>query len=102
MIKDKLEEVLTRTAEYNTMEKTLLKVAEECTELAEVMIKSVTKKEEHRPPMEKLTEEMGDVLFRIWVATKKLGNEAEVKQRVATKARQLEEWMNLNMYKGGI
>lgn len=102
MIDNNFESILVRTAEYNTMDKTLLKVAEECNELAEVMIKRVIKQEKYRPPIEKLTEEMGDVLFRVLVAAKALGNEEQVKQRVADKSKQVNEWIDSQMFKGGV
>ena len=97
----KFNDILVEVAEYNTYDRILLKVAEECTELAEVLIKHVIKSEEYKPPIEKLTEEMGDVLFRVWVATKKLGNEKQVQERTANKARQVKEWINSEMFKGG-
>jgi NTP pyrophosphatase (non-canonical NTP hydrolase) len=97
-----LEKVITRTAEYNTMDKTLLKVAEECTELAEVMIKRVTKHEDYRPSNDKLIEEMGDVIFRIYVAARKMKVDNEVFARVEAKAKQLDVWMDEQKFKGGV
>ena len=65
----------------------ILKLAEECNELAEVLIKTVTKREKDKPSKEKIIEEMGDVLFRMktlaeyWNIKNELNARRDKKQR---------------------
>jgi len=87
---------------YNTSDKNILKVAEECAELGEVMIKLVTKTPLLKPKMEKIAEEMGDTIFRIKVAAKLLGIEKEVDARQIEKAEQIKAWIAQKKYKGGV
>lgn len=69
-----------------------LKVMEEMAELNEVLIKRVTKAEGFKPPLEKVSEEMGDLIFRMKILAKKLGIEKEVQLRTKQKAKQIDEW----------
>lgn len=73
-------------------EQNILKVVEECAELQEVMVKYLTKSETLKPKKEKLTEEMGDVIFRIIVASKMLGIDDEVENRLDEKAKIMYDW----------
>lgn len=70
----------------------ILKVVEECAELQEVMTKYITKRPDLKPTKEKLVEEMGDVLFRIIVASKMLDIEKQVHQRLEDKAQTMYNW----------
>lgn len=51
--------------EYYGEQNGVLKLVEECTELNEVLIKYLTKKEKYKPSKAKIIEEMGDVLIRM-------------------------------------
>lgn len=97
-----MKETITKIIGYNTADKNILKVAEECTELAEVMIKYVVKTPEHKPSVDKIIEEAGDTIFRIKVAAEMLGIWDQIEQRQTDKAAQIEEWINIQKYKGGV
>lgn len=92
-----LEKAAEKLAQYSKPEYNILKVIEECAELSEVMAKYLTKPSELKPSSEKLTEEMGDVIFRIFVAAKVLGVEQEVTSRVDEKAEIMLDWA-INKY----
>lgn len=62
-------------------------------ELCEVLVKSVTKAEGYKPPVEKIIEEMGDVQFRMLCLAKKLQIEMAVDARVIEKGEQLDKWL---------
>lgn len=89
-----VDDVINKIIQYNAKDKNILKVAEECAELGEVMIKMVTKQPEDKPPMEKVTEEMGDVLFRCFVVMRQLNIEQEVMERIIAKAEQVDSWIS--------
>lgn len=97
-----MQEVIKKIVDYNTQEKNILKVAEECNELAEVMIKYVLKTPELKPPVSKIIEESGDVIFRIKVVAEMLGIWDDIKDRQKEKASQVDEWITAKMYKGGV
>lgn len=74
-------------------EKTLtLKVVEECMELSEVLVKRVTKSDELKPPVEKIIEEAGDLLFRLDILMEKLGIHDQVYGRFQEKGEQIAIW----------
>lgn len=103
MDKDKImQEIIKQVVEYNTKDKNILKVAEECNELAEVMIKYVVKSERLKPPISKIIEECGDVIFRIKVIAEQFQIWNDIEQRQQDKANQLDEWMTEQKYKGGV
>jgi NTP pyrophosphatase (non-canonical NTP hydrolase) len=70
MTDNKEEELLNALITNNNLEFNILKVIEECTELNEVLLKYLTKDENKKPSLEKLAEEIGDVIFRIPVLIK--------------------------------
>lgn len=84
--------VQTKMAQRFEQERLMLKVLEEMAELNEVMLKTITKTEDLRPPREKIVEEIGDVQFRMDILIEKMGIEDEVKQRYADKEKQITEW----------
>jgi NTP pyrophosphatase (non-canonical NTP hydrolase) len=88
-----IELAIEKLVKHVPTEMNILKVVEECAELQEVMVKYLTKNESLKPKMEKLSEEMGDVIFRIMVAAKMLGIEDEVQGRMDFKAKQLYTWV---------
>jgi NTP pyrophosphatase (non-canonical NTP hydrolase) len=97
----KLEKTADLVIKYNTKEKNVLKVVEECTELNEVLIKTLTKQPEDKPPMSKVIEEMGDTLARCYILARQLGIENEVEERVLFKFQQLDGWMK-KKYEGTV
>ena len=97
-----MKEIIEKVIGYNTPEKNILKVVEETTELNEVLIKFLTKKPDARPKVDKIIEEMGDTIFRMKVLATMMGINEQVEQRVNNKAKQLDEYINNQMYKGGV
>lgn len=91
-----MENIIEKASEklmvHCTKEQNLLKVVEECAELQEVLVKYLTKNEQFKPKLEKIVEEMGDVVFRIVVLSKVLEVEDDVQNRMEQKAEQLHEW----------
>jgi len=77
-----------------TKEKNLGKLAEECAELLEVILKMMTRSEDMKPPLEKLVEELGDVTYRARVFIKQNGLEQAIMDRWAFKSKQLHEIYN--------
>ncbi len=75
-------------------DKTILKVVEECMEMCEVLVKTVTKAEGYKPPVDKIVEEMGDTIFRMQVLAKKLQIEQAVDARIIEKGEQLDKWVD--------
>lgn len=73
--------------EYFGEQNGVLKLAEECTELSEVLIKYITKRKKDKPSKEKIIEEMGDVLFRMkelstfWEINEQVNARREYKQK---------------------
>jgi NTP pyrophosphatase (non-canonical NTP hydrolase) len=97
MAKDIVKELLA----YNEPGYNYLKLVEELAELQEVVIKRYLKKEENKPPLEKLVEEMGDVLLRMRVVATQEKIKDEVSQRVADKSSKLLGYIKEGKYKGG-
>jgi NTP pyrophosphatase (non-canonical NTP hydrolase) len=96
-----VDNVIDRVIKYNTREKNILKVVEECTELNEVLIKTLTKQPEDAPPMSKVIEEMGDVLARMKILAKQMGITLLVNERKEYKFTQLDGWMK-KKYEGTV
>ncbi len=61
------------------------KLAEECAELLEVLLKFMTRRPGKEPSKEKITEEMGDVFVRMAVAAEKFDIMQAVEDRVEYK-----------------
>jgi NTP pyrophosphatase (non-canonical NTP hydrolase) len=89
---DMLEKAVDILVKNVSNEKNTLKVVEECAELQEVLVKSLTKSEDYKPKQEKIIEEMGDVMFRIAVLAKALDIEGEVQSRMEQKAKIMYDW----------
>lgn len=83
-----------KVADFMEKDKIIMKVVEECMELCEVLVKTVTKAEGFKPPADKIIEEMGDTYFRMAVLAKKLLIENAVEDRIIVKGRQLDEWVD--------
>ena len=89
---DIIEKSIDILAKNISEELNTLKVVEECAELQEVLIKSITKSENLKPKKEKIIEEMGDVIFRIRVLARAKNIELEVLERIESKANSMYEW----------
>lgn len=91
-----MEEILEKAVDILvknvTKEKNILKVVEECAELQEVLVKSLTKGEAFKPSEDKIIEEMGDVVFRIAVLARAMDIEGEVQSRIEQKAKIMYDW----------
>ena len=70
-----------------------LKALEEMAELSEILLKSLTKREAMRPPIAKVIEEGGDVLYRLKVLFKSLDIEKQIEKRVQEKAEIMNRWL---------
>jgi phosphoribosyl-ATP pyrophosphohydrolase len=78
------------------LDRIILKVIEEATELNEVLVKTLTKREDLKPPIEKIIEEAGDLTFRLNVLANKLGIVKQIKDREAEKFQQVLQWHKKN------
>lgn len=94
------------TIEYlvnnNLPEKNLGKLAEECAELLEVLLKCMTRKEGNKPSREKIVEELGDVMLRLFIYIEQNEMEIDVSVRMENKLKQLQDYIDQGKYKGGI
>jgi NTP pyrophosphatase (non-canonical NTP hydrolase) len=72
-------------AKKNTLDYDYAKLAEECTELTDALIKMITKPNRREERMPHLIEEMGDVQLRLSILREKLGCSAETGQRFQLK-----------------
>lgn len=87
-------DVLKKIADYGTLERTILKVVEETTELNEVLVKTITKRQDLKPPVDKIIEEMGDSIARMTVLSTKLGINNHVAARIDEKIAQVSRWID--------
>ena len=62
-----IEEIIDYLAKENSAKNNLGKLAEECAELLEVLLKCMTKQEDKQPKREKIIEELSHVIFRAQV-----------------------------------
>ena len=85
--------VAEKLIKYQSREKNILKAVEECAELQEVLVKLLTKGESTRPKIEKIIEEAGDVMFRIYVLTEMLGITDKTFDRTEQKAEFILKWV---------
>lgn len=85
------KEIIDIIISHNSEEYDLLKLAEECTELSEVLIKMVTKPNRKEEKMEHLIEEIGDVSLRARILVDKLKISDKVEERFNSKLKYLNE-----------
>jgi NTP pyrophosphatase (non-canonical NTP hydrolase) len=78
---EQTSELLQFLLEPKRHERNILKLCEEMAELQEVLLKYVNKTPENRPSLDKIVEEMGDVIFRAIILTKQFEIEEEVEER---------------------
>lgn len=106
MIEDLGNEDCDSTIDYlvknNLPEKNLGKLAEECAELLEVLLKCMTRGEGRKPKREKIVEELGDVMVRAFIYIIQNNMDDEVSERMKNKLIQLQEWIDQGKYKGGV
>lgn len=98
MAREAINEIL----EYNAPEYNYIKLAEELAELQEVIIKRYLKKEEHKPPIAKVIEEMGDVILRCNILMTQEDIKMQVAERVVEKQHKLLNYIDNGQYKGGV
>lgn len=91
-------EIIKKMVNKNTIDFDLMKLAEECTELSEVLIKMVTKPNRREERMEHLVEEMGDVKLRMEVLVTRLGFNKVVDARYEEKLAYFHEKLIENKY----
>lgn len=77
-----------------TKDNVILKAIEECTELNEVLIKTITKNIDSKPSIDKIIEETGDVLVRLMVLIEKLDIREVVDKRITKKLLEIEKYIN--------
>ncbi len=91
-------EITQHLAKTNTLDYNLLKAAEECNELAEVLLKKVLKRGGPKEPTNQaIIEEVGDVMIRCSILASLLGNE-EVLKRVDFKLSKYREYIKDGKY----
>jgi phosphoribosyl-ATP pyrophosphohydrolase len=95
------QEVIDHLIKNNKNDYNLKKLLEESIELSEVVIKMLNKSDEHKPPIEKLIEESGDVLFRLGVVLRQYKIKELVVKRTEEKSNQIAESIINNKFKGG-
>jgi NTP pyrophosphatase (non-canonical NTP hydrolase) len=84
----------TNSASYNK-----LKLAEELSELLELLLKQQTKWKNHKPTDDDLVEELGDVMFRLTPVIKMVG-EDKVLARLAYKIMNVKGYMDKKEHVG--
>jgi NTP pyrophosphatase (non-canonical NTP hydrolase) len=84
--RDELKRVLLAPERH---ERNILKLCEEMAELQEVLLKYVNKREDARPPVSKIIEELGDVIFRGQVIADQFDIEENVNERIEEKEEQV-------------
>lgn len=89
--------IKTNKNDYN-----LRKLLEESIELNEVIIKMINKSADNKPPIEKLIEESGDLLFRLGVVIRQFNIKPKVLLRVEEKGEQIKKWISEKKYSGGV
>jgi len=93
---------VSQLAKTNDYDYNLLKAAEECTELAEVLLKKVTKKGGLKEPSDaSVIEEIGDVQIRINILTEMFGRGA-VLDRIVYKMDKYRTYVEQELYTGKI
>lgn len=88
--------------DYNRAEYNELKLIEELCELNEVLIKRHVKQSQHKPPIEKVIEEIGDVVLRCKILSKALNITDAVNDRIEKKKDKLLNYIKEGKYKGGV
>lgn len=106
-MKIKNQEFIKQVAEHNDLEinhttYNHTKLLEELLELSEVIVKMINKKVGKQPPIEKLVEELGDVLLRCDILIHKEGIKDAVEARINDKIASLEGYLAEGKYKGGV
>lgn len=95
-----MDDVINKVVINNTLKFTSLKAAEECSELAAVLLQSVNKKKVY--PIKDIIEEIGDVELRLKILKRQLNIERAVKFRENSKLSKLNGYLSQGKYKGGM
>jgi L-rhamnose mutarotase len=98
---------LMKALEENTMEFTTLKLIEELAELQEKLIKFHLKNVTHKPKLEEILDEIGDVNIRTALfldrhETEEFDTFEYVDERVEKKLKKLNKYRKEGKYKGGL
>lgn len=78
-------EIIDDIVSHNSEDHDILKLAEECTELSEVLIKMITKPNRREERMPHLIEELGDVEVRLDILKRRLGLTKDIAKRYESK-----------------
>lgn len=98
----KYNDIINEIVNYNDAKYNVSKLSEELFELGEVCMKMLNKKPDKQPPIEKLIEELGDVILRCKVVSVQFNITDQVNERALDKANQLNNYIQQGKYKGGI
>ena len=88
-----MNDLIINIAGKSSPERAMLKVAEECTELTEVILKTYLKPDDKKPSIDKLVEEAGDVLFRLKVMAICYDIWDRIQEREYEKGLQVDEYL---------
>ena len=97
-----IEEIIDYLAKENSAKNNLGKLAEECAELLEVLLKCMTKQEDKQPKREKIIEELSHVIFRAQVYIVQNNLEDEITNSIEQKSIQLQKYIKEKRYIGGV
>ena len=98
----KYDSTIKAVAATNKREFNYSKLAEECNELATVLLQRVNKKENHWPADKALQEELGQVVLRIGILANAEGWLDEVTSEAFDKAEKLQSYIDQGLYAGGV
>lgn len=84
-------DLIQKIADENSKVYNVLKLAEELSELSEVLLKLVNKPEGYKPPEIKIVEEMADVIIRMKVMATNFNIKDRVNDRVLVKLKYISD-----------
>lgn len=93
MKEEDIEKVAIELTKVNNLEFNIAKVVEESMETNELLVKYLTKMPSLKPSKAAITEEVGDLLFRLMVMVNHMDIKEAVGLRVEQKAKMLEKAM---------
>lgn len=97
-VHDAISSVVDQLTKVNNLEFNMAKVIEEAAEVTELLTKYLTKIPSLKPQSASITEEVGDLIFRLMVLSRHMNIENEVGLRVEDKAAMLKK----ALYKGNM
>lgn len=100
---EKAKIVLDFISARNDPKYNMTKLAEELTELSELILKSVNKKPEHKPDLSHIIEEIGDVSLRLYVYISANGISSEqIDERIIEKSNRFLSYIKEKKYNSGV